>query len=110
MTKLDSATFPDIASYYARQPPTLRSGGTSAQGKQLFLHGAGGVPACAACHGLEGRGNGMVPRLAGQHHDYLLSQLQRLQLGLRFSDTMHPTLKAMSDAQASAIAVYLAKN
>jgi cytochrome c553 len=52
----------------------------------------------------------MVPRLAGQHHDYLLSQLQRLQLGLRFSDTMHPTLKAMSDAQASAIAVYLAKN
>jgi cytochrome c553 len=48
--------------------------------------------------------------LAGQHHDYLLAQLQRLQLGLRFSDTMHPALKAMSDVQAAAIAAYLAKD
>jgi cytochrome c553 len=33
------------------------------------------VPACATCHGAEGKGNATFPRLAGQHADYLVKQL-----------------------------------
>lgn len=112
VTNLDSATFPEIAAYYARQTPTPRGPGEAneAEGKRLFAHGAPGVPACQSCHGLGGEGNGSVARLAGQHREYLASQLQRLQLGIRYSDTMHPTLKAMSDAQAAAIVAYLGKD
>ena len=112
VTKLDSATFPEIAAYFASQTPTPRGGGASRalEGKRLFAHGAPGIPVCQSCHGAGGEGNGSVPRLAGQHREYLTNQLQRLQLGLRFSDVMHPTLKAMSDAQAAAIVAYLGKD
>ena len=111
VTKLDSTTFPDIADYYAHQAPTPHgSGADAAGGKGLFLHGAAGVPSCAGCHGSEGQGGGTVPRLAGQHREYLTNQLQRLQLGLRYSDVMHPSLKAMTDAQAASIVAYLGKD
>lgn len=112
VTKLDSTTFPDIADYYAHQAPTPRGGGAAnaATGRTLFERGAQGVSACAGCHGSAGQGAGTVPRLAGQHREYLTNQLQRLQLGIRFSETMHPTLKAMSDAQAASIVAYLGRD
>ena len=112
MNSVSSASFADIAAYYASQAPTQAgaAGANAGEGRRLFVHGAPGVPACQSCHGASGQGGGSVPRLAGQHHEYLMNQLQRLQLGIRYSDTMHPTLKAMSDAQAAAIAAYLARD
>ncbi len=111
VSNLDRASFAEIASYFASQPatrpsPRARSAG---EGAKIFAHGASGVPACQACHGAAGQG-GSAPRLAGQHGEYLTNQLERLQLGIRYSSTMHPTLKAITDAQMKAIVAYLAND
>ena len=70
-----------LAAYYAGQQPTKQPiEGAAAQmdaGKAIFQNGlsAKNVPACASCHGAEGRGNAPFPRIAGQHADYLVKQL-----------------------------------
>ena len=48
-----------------------------AEGKQIYTQGiaAQGTPACATCHGPQGAGNGIYPRIAGQHADYIERQL-----------------------------------
>lgn len=56
-------------------PATLEAG------RAIFTSGvaAKGVPACSACHGLQAKGSDAYPRLAGQHADYLMKQLQVFQ-------------------------------
>jgi mono/diheme cytochrome c family protein len=60
------------ARYYASQRPARQpiEGATArmAAGKALFEGGvpAKNIPACVTCHGSEGQGNGMFPRIAGQ--------------------------------------------
>jgi len=66
----------DLAALFARMRPmrsrTNEDGGLSASGARL----AGN---CATCHGPYLRGRGPVPRLAGQHADYLAKQLEVFQ-------------------------------
>lgn len=52
-----------------------------AAGKAIFTSGipAKGVPPCATCHGPEGLGNAVAPRIAGQHVAYLIKQLEVFQ-------------------------------
>ena len=52
-----------------------------AAGKTIFTGGAlaQGVPPCAGCHGTDGAGKTMFPRLAGQHTDYVVKQLMVFQ-------------------------------
>ena len=78
---LTSEQIAGLAAYYAGQSPTVQpiegdSRGIEA-GKLIFASGVAdkGVPACAACHGPEAKGNEGFPRLAGQHADYLVKQL-----------------------------------
>ena len=78
---LTSEQIAGLAAYYAGQSPTVQpiegdSHGIEA-GKLIFASGVAdkGVPACAACHGPEAKGNEGFPRLAGQHADYLVKQL-----------------------------------
>ena len=48
-----------------------------AEGKDIYVNGIPGAPACANCHGADGAGggNGAFPRIAGQHADYITKQL-----------------------------------
>ena len=48
-----------------------------AAGKGVFEEGIAGtgVPACVSCHGPDGKGAGVVPRLAGQLNDYVARKL-----------------------------------
>ena len=70
-----------LAAYYAAQAPTPQpiegDPGRIESGKAIFETGVAdkAVPACAGCHGAQGQGNAMFPRLAGQHADYLVKQL-----------------------------------
>ena len=70
-----------LAAYYAGQSPAQQviEGDRSRldAGKAIFASGVAdkGVPACSTCHGPEGKGNAIFPRLAGQHADYLIKQL-----------------------------------
>ncbi|MGE5116482.1 MAG: c-type cytochrome [Betaproteobacteria bacterium] len=74
-----------LARYYAEQPlkrqPMEGRPERIASGKAIFEGGlsAKEVPACASCHGSEAQGNGAFPRLAGQHADYVVKQLNVFQ-------------------------------
>lgn len=74
-----------LAAYYAgRTPVVLPPGGEAARvaaGKAIFEAGlpAKGVPPCGGCHGAKGEGMAAFPRLAGQHADYVVKQLQVFQ-------------------------------
>lgn len=82
---LTDAQIKELAAYYSKQKP-----GASDRPKNIKLENAGkvifangisseGVPACAACHGAEGAGSGQFPRIAGQHEDYIVKQLNVFQ-------------------------------
>ena len=76
----------ELAAYFAnakseRQPVEGNPEHIDA-GKSIFTNGivAKGNPPCASCHGPDGLGNAVIPRIAGQHVDYLIKQLMVFQL------------------------------
>jgi len=71
-----------LAHYYASQlavpQPLEVPPSRAAAGKTIFDSGIAAphtVPPCSSCHGPKGEGNGAVPRIAGQHADYVVKQL-----------------------------------
>ena len=68
------------------------------------------MPPCQACHGAHGEGNGVVPRIAGQHADYLKKQLEAFRSTLRESDVMHANTTNMTDREIEAVVSYLAND
>jgi len=50
-------------------------------GKTIFTNGVPGksIPPCGSCHGPDGMGVATFPRIAGQHVDYLIKQLEVFQ-------------------------------
>ena len=106
----------NLSAYYSAQQPKP---GTS-KDQELALHGqkiyrggvmGAGVPACASCHGAQGKGiPAQFPRLAGQHSDYIYTQLNDFRVGKRSNDgaKMMRTIAAkMTDADMKAVASYI---
>jgi cytochrome c553 len=70
----------ELADYFAAQKVVSPGAGNplqAANGKRIFEEGiaAKNTPPCKACHGEDGTGNGMFPRIAHQHADYIVKQL-----------------------------------
>ena len=65
---------------------------------------------CARCHGAdgEGRGDGAIPRLAGQREGYLLASLQAYARGERHSGIMQPVAAGLHDVQMAELARHYA--
>jgi cytochrome c553 len=87
-----------------------------AAGKKIYDEGVPGtdVPPCASCHGLDAKGDGAFPRLAGQLNDYLSRKLvnwskERGQDPAKpdTSAIMEPIAHGLSAAQVGAVAAYL---
>jgi cytochrome c553 len=87
-----------------------------AAGKKVYEEGLpdAHVPACASCHGAEAKGDGKVPRLAGQLNDYVVRKLanwsvERLQdpASGTPSGVVDPAAHALTESQAAAVAAYL---
>ena len=87
-----------------------------AAGKKIYQDGVSGaeVPACPSCHGPEAKGEGAIPRLAGQLHDYLLKKLvnwskERGQDPAKpdTSAIMEPIAHSLTEPQLAAVAAYL---
>jgi cytochrome c553 len=113
VSNLSDGARTSIAHYFAGQPPTEASpGAQAAAGRQIFENGvpAQSIPACVTCHGARGEGRGAVPRLAGQHADYLKTQLWVFSFQLRENNVMHPTTNQMHQEQMDALASYLSNN
>jgi cytochrome c553 len=101
-----------VASYFSSQAPAPGKPGDPAllaTGKQLYEKGSPdrGIPACAGCHGVNAEGLSVFPRLAGQHAQYLVRQMQMLRVRLRNSPIMHGVVRDLSDNEMVAVATYL---
>jgi cytochrome c553 len=87
-SQLDDSIIAELGKYYAMQTPTPpQSGGA-----------------------LAGEGVSIMPRLAGQHADYLKKQLEAFRSTLRENDIMHANTKDMTDSQIEALVSYLAND
>jgi cytochrome c553 len=77
-------------------------------GKRLFTQGKDGGPSCASCHGNEAKGSEGSPRLAGQHAQYLVIQMQQFQRRERpQSAVMGKVAAKLSERDMRAVAAYL---
>ena len=65
---------------------------------------------CLGCHAIEGYNNiyptYKVPKLGGQHSDYIISALQAYKNGDRKHETMHANASGLSDEDIKDIAEY----
>jgi cytochrome c553 len=62
---------------------------------------------CALCHGMAGESaSAIYPRLAAQHPDYLVKQLQDFRDGRRKSDTMSEMAKGLADEEIRELAAW----
>lgn len=106
----------DLAAWFASQK---RAVGTTdpallASGQRLFRGGNKdtGVPACLACHGPTGHGNGPAgwPLIAGQHATYAAAQLTAYRSKQRTTDgdtqMMRNVASAMTDDEIKAVTAY----
>ncbi|HTH94527.1 MAG TPA: c-type cytochrome [Rhodocyclaceae bacterium] len=107
----------DLSAWFAAQKPaidTAKNKATIAQGQKIYRAGNmnTGLPACAACHGPAGAGiPSQYPRIAGQHSEYIETQLKAFRDGTRANDPnkmMRTIALKMTDADIKAVSDYIA--
>ena len=86
--------------------------GSLEKGKYLVKKGKGSAAPCGSCHGPELRGTAIAPLIAGQHANYLMSQLHAFKKGTRRGDadpgqSMANNMKYFTDSEILAIAAYV---
>lgn len=117
-TPLSTQDMHDIAAYFASQKsrPGVADQALVERGQTLFREGDVklGVPACMACHSIDGRGNpgAMYPQLAGQHAQYIEATLKAWHDGTSWGTDAHsqimPTIAKKLDADdIAALASYI---
>src|SRR5579872_5502637 len=76
------------------------------------VHGKAISYTCLGCHGIQGYRNAYpnysVPKLEGQHPEYLVAALQEYRSGERSHTTMHSQASSLSDQDIADIAVFFA--
>ena len=107
----------DISAYYAIQRSTggFASEEMHALGERIYRGGnaESGVPACIACHGPRGGGNGPAgfPALAGQHAVYTAKQIDDWRHGNRSNDPnqmMADAVRYLTPEETRAVSEYIA--
>jgi len=106
----------DIAAYYEEQAlqPGVADPALVEQGRRLYQGGnlESDLPACMACHGPNGVGNPAAgfPSLAGQHAQYLQTQLHAFRAMERANDPammMRNVAAKMTDEEIQAVSSYI---
>lgn len=84
--------------------PFAHAAGNRDDGKRKFY-------TCVGCHGVEGYSNSYpnyhVPRIAGQHADYVVSALKTYQSGARAHPSMTGNATTLSECDLQDIAAYV---
>ena len=65
--------------------------------------------ACTGCHGPEGAGSGIFPRIAGQPEVYLQKELEFFRSGALPSPMMQPVTKGLNDADIASLAAHFSQ-
>lgn len=103
-----------LASYFSTQrliPDATPDRELAEAGRSVYMRGnpEAGVSACAVCHGPKARGGQLLPRLAGQHAEYIETQLRRFIERSRTTDQtlMHSVASKMTDAEIRSVSYFL---
>ncbi len=103
-----------LGEYFAAKPAKshrVRDKDFAAVGKFLYERGNkySGVAACKSCHGELGYGSENLPRLAGQHKRYVMSQLQEFNKRTRSNDNaiMRSIAENLTELEIEALARYV---
>jgi cytochrome c553 len=102
-----------VAQYFASQPPVKGSGSSNPaladKGKLMYENGAPerDIEACTVCHGHSGEGVNTQPRLAGQHRDYVVTEMWQYRSGLRENKVMQHVTEKMTDDEIAAVVDYV---
>jgi len=116
VASLSAEEMENIAAYYAIQKPKPRAARDpelAKLGQSIYRGGvmSKGVAACASCHSPNGAGiPAQYPRLAGQHAEYLATQLKAFRSSERandLNDMMRKVAAKLSDREISAVAEYI---
>ena len=80
-------------------------------GRFIFQRGNpfSGIPACASCHGQNGHGTDLLPRLAGQHAQYIENQLKKFNTRERTNDNavMHSIASKLTELETKAVSSFI---
>lgn len=111
---LSAADFAALGAWYASRPThshEVADPELAKAGRAVYLGGnpASGVPACAGCHGPAAQGSDALPRLAGQHAQYVETQLRLFGKRERTNDNalMHAIASKLTELETKAVAAYL---
>jgi len=91
----------NLAAYFASIPVTNKS-----QELATVKPGQAKANVCLGCHGQNAAGNGQIPRLAGQHAEYLATQLTNFKQGFRKSGPMQAIASNLSDTDIKDLVEY----
>ena len=117
-TPLSTQDMHDVGAYFASKTPLpgVADQALVEKGETLFRQGdtTRGVPACMACHSIDGRGNpgAMYPQLTSQHAQYIQATLKAWHDGTTWGDDaqsqiMPAIAKKLSADDISALASYI---
>ena len=104
---LERTELRDSASGFVAYVPV----GAVASGEALASNRSGKTIACAICHGVDLKGLGPVPGLAGRSPSYIVRQLYDIKHGVRngqWSELMKAVVAQLSDEDMVALAAYTA--
>lgn len=111
---LDNEMVVKLGDYFSAQKPARGTPGDArlaAKGKVIYERGVEKtkVPACAFCHGDDAQGIAVFPRLAGQHAQYLVTQLKVFHTDDRpnLARTMKAVVQRLSEEEVEQVAAYL---
>ncbi|WP_130617356.1 c-type cytochrome [Dyella amyloliquefaciens] len=117
-TPLSEQDMHDIGAYFASKTslPGVADQALVARGEELYRQGdtTKGVPACMACHSIDGRGNpgAMYPQLTSQHAQYIEATLKSWHDGTTWGDDAHSQImpgiaKKLDAKDIAAVASYI---
>jgi cytochrome c553 len=117
-TPLTEQDMHDIGAYFASKSslPGVADQALVELGEKLFREGdtARGIPACMACHSIDGRGNpgAMYPQLTSQHAQYIQATLKSWHDGTVWGDDAHSQImpaiaKKLEPGDIAALASYI---
>lgn len=111
---VDDADMEALGQYFSSKPTKthrVSDPELAAVGQYIYKNGNkwSGVASCASCHGAEAAGTDKLPRLAGQHARYLVTQLKDFNARERTNDNavMHSIASKLTDLEIEAVASYL---